>query len=63
MKRTVDGYLRWTLVLEFGGPFQIKPGVHSESMYRFWWLWFAVGALRVPFKEFCETRYFWIKEE
>jgi len=51
-----------TLVFEISRPFQLTPGkFKSRLMYRYWWLWFAVGFLRVPFKEFCETEQAWIQ--
>jgi len=51
-----------TLIFEASGPFQKKPGLYkSRTMYRIWWLWFAVGLLRVSFKEFAVTSYDWSK--
>jgi len=50
-----------TIIFEISRPFQPRPGLFkSRHMYRAWWLWFAVGLLRVPFKEFCITEKIWI---
>lgn len=50
-----------TLFLEIDGPFQFKPFVfYSDVMVRIGWLYFAVGYLRVPFKKFATTSYFWL---
>lgn len=49
-----------TLIFEISNPPQWKPGIfHSSSMVRVYWLWFALGILRVAFKEFAETSYDW----
>jgi hypothetical protein len=49
-----------TIIIEVSRPFQARPGRYtSRVMYRFWWLWFAVGVLRVPLKEYSETAYAW----
>ena len=48
-----------TILIEVGGPVQWRPGLFkSRLMYRVWWLWFAVGILRVPFVETLDTRRF-----
>lgn len=28
---------------------------------RVWWARFATGVIRVDFREFCETRYSWVR--
>lgn len=49
-----------TLIAEIGRPVQWKPfKFSSETMYRVGWLWFAIGWLRVPFKEFSINAYDW----
>ena len=49
-----------TVFLECAGPFQWRPGFYkSRSIYRVWWGWFAVGALRISFHEFATTAFDW----
>jgi hypothetical protein len=49
-----------TVFIEVSQPFLAKPGRYtSRIMYRFWWGWFAVGILRIPFREFNENSYRW----
>ena len=49
-----------TIFLEVSRPFQARPGRYtSRVMYRFWWGWFAIGILRIPFHEFNVTSYTW----
>lgn len=67
MVRVIDEHgvsKHFTLILEAGfKPFQWRPGFFkSPSMYRVWWLCFAFGILRVPFKTFAETSYVWMEK-
>lgn len=49
-----------TVVFECDRRVQWNPGVfRSRSMYRAWWLWFAVSWLRIPFEEFAATEFEW----
>lgn len=49
-----------TIFIEISRPVQLRPGRYaSRVMYRCWWLWFAIGVLRVPFNEFSATAYAW----
>lgn len=49
-----------TIIIEVSRPVQLQPGRYtSPVLYRFWWLWFAVAVLRVPFKEYSTTAYDW----
>lgn len=49
-----------TFFLEISRPCQRKPWwFASESMYRCGWMWFAVGLLRVPFRDLCERPWNW----
>lgn len=49
-----------TLFIEVSNPPQWRPWRYaSPLMYRFGWAWFACGALRVPFRQFCETPKTW----
>lgn len=49
-----------TLFIEVSRPVQPRPWRYaSPLMYRFGWLWFAFGVLRVPFREFCEAGKTW----
>lgn len=49
-----------TIFIEISGPLQLKPFYFdSDSMRRYGWLWFAIGYIKVPFKEFCETSHDW----
>lgn len=49
-----------TFFLEVSGPFQWKPHVYrSRVMTRITWGLVAVGAVHVPFYEFCTTAYAW----
>jgi hypothetical protein len=49
-----------TIIIEVSRPMQLKPfRFSSASMFRIGWLWFAIGWLRVPFKEFSTTAYDW----
>lgn len=51
-----------TIIFEVSKPFQPKPGYfESRLIYRVWWLWFAIGVLRVPFKEYSETPKVWTR--
>ncbi len=50
------------LVLEASRPFQWKPGsFKSRLMYRAWWGWFAIGWVRVSFREFIEAPKDWTR--
>ena len=51
-----------TIIFEVSNPFQKRPGkFKSRLMYRYWWLWFAVAFLRVPFEEFVVVEKEWFK--
>jgi hypothetical protein len=49
-----------TVIFECSRPVMWKPGYRrGPAMYRAWWLFFAVGWLRIPFDEFTTTAYDW----
>lgn len=49
-----------TIVFEISKPFQLRPGrINTDLMVRYWWLYFAVAFLKVPFKQFAETPKIW----
>jgi hypothetical protein len=51
-----------TIVLELTRPWLWRPGYFkSRIMYRAWWGWWAVGILRIGFKEFSEESFEWKK--
>lgn len=49
-----------TLFFEADRRFNARPGIHRDkTMIRFWWGYFAVGWIRVPFEKFAQTAYGW----
>lgn len=49
-----------TIIIEIDGPFQPKlDRYESETIVRYVWLWFAVSKLKVSFREFSSTAYYW----
>lgn len=52
-----------TIFIEISNPPQWKLWrFRSRTMYRFGWAWFAIGILRIPFRQFCETPYDWAED-
>lgn len=47
------------LIFEVTRPLHRPGHYRGRVMARAWWLWFAVGYLRVPFHEFAQHAYTW----
>lgn len=51
-----------TVVIECDQRFQARGGIfRSRLMTRWWWGWFAVAVLHVPFEEYGQTAQEWLK--
>jgi len=49
-----------TLLFEVSKPFQIQPFIYnSPVMFRMGWLWFAIGIIKIPFRQLCESSWKW----
>jgi hypothetical protein len=49
-----------TVIFEIDNPCLWEFGKYeSDLITRYWFLWFAVSFLRVPFRKFCETPKVW----
>jgi hypothetical protein len=49
-----------TVFIEVSNPPQWRPwSFKSRIMYRFGWAWFAIGVLRIPFKDFTALPWDW----
>lgn len=49
-----------TIIVEWVGPFQPKPGVFRSSvMTRWWWGYLAVAVLHIGHREYAEQHFDW----